>query len=292
LFIFRLGFCFTLKFANFAKNKIVLMLYTNIVKYHKWFNNYIDQYVQLYPDLKENIEIKADHCIKVSHEIVELAKNLNLQQNDILLAKTIGLFHDVGRFKQYVKYKTFSDSKSQNHAELAIEVLNENNLLKDLSYNEVEIIQKSILNHNRAEIIIDQNEKVNFFSKLIRDADKLDIWRLITEYYMIKEQNAENKNQTLELELPDNDRISDEVFEAIKNEQLVLKESMRTLNDFKLLQIGWLFDLNFDYSVKRVYEKKYLNKIFESFPKNKKVELIQNVVTNYFEKRIKMNILH
>ncbi len=266
------------------------MLYTNIVKYHKWFNNYIDQYVQLYPDLKENIEIKADHCIKVSHEIVELAKNLNLQQNDILLAKTIGLFHDVGRFKQYVKYKTFSDSKSQNHAELAIEVLNENNLLKDLSYNEVEIIQKSILNHNRAEIIIDQNEKVNFFSKLIRDADKLDIWRLITEYYMIKEQNAENKNQTLELELPDNDRISDEVFEAIKNEQLVLKESMRTLNDFKLLQIGWLFDLNFDYSVKRVYEKKYLNKIFESLPKNKKVELIQNVVTNYFEKRIKMNI--
>jgi hypothetical protein len=90
--------------------------------------------------------------------------------------------------------------------------------------------------------------------------------------------------------LPDDDRISDEVFEAIKNQQVVLKETIRTLNDFKLLQIGWLFDLNFDYSVKRVYEKKYLDKIFESLPKNKKVDIIQNVVNNYFEKRIKMNI--
>jgi putative nucleotidyltransferase with HDIG domain len=258
--------------------------------YIHWFTHYTQKYIQQYPGLEENIKIKAEHCRKVSHEIVALAKKLNLPQNDILLAETIGLFHDVGRFKQYVKYKTFSDSKSQNHAELAIEVLNENNLLKDLSDNEVEIIQKSILNHNRAEIIIDRNEKVNFFSKLIRDADKLDIWRLITEYYMIKEQNAENKNHALELELPDDDRISDEVFEAIKNQQVVLKESIRTLNDFKLLQIGWLFDLNFDYSVKRVYEKKYLDKIFESLPKNKKVDIIQNVVNNYFEKRIKMNI--
>lgn len=267
------------------------MLSAEVVQfYHTWFNNYIDQYVQLYPNLKENIEIKADHCRKVSHEIVELAKNLNLQQNEILLAETIGLFHDVGRFKQYVKFKTFSDSKSQNHAELAIEVLNENKILKDLSNEEIEIIHKSILNHNKANIIFDNNEKVNFFSKLIRDADKLDIWRLITEYYMVKEKNADNGNKTLELELPDIEEISDEVFNAIVNKQVVLKESMQTLNDFKLLQIGWLFDLNFEYSVKRLYEKKYLDKIFEALPKNEKVNQIKGVVNNYFENKIEADV--
>jgi hypothetical protein len=262
--------------------------------YHKWFNNYIDQYVQQYPNLKENIEIKADHCRKVSHEMVGLAKSMELEQNEILLAETIGLFHDVGRFKQYVKYQTFSDSKSQNHAELAIEVLNENNILTDFQDDEIEIIHQSILNHSRAEIKTNKNEKVNFFSKLIRDADKLDIWRLITEYYMVKEKNANHDNKTLELELPDSDEISEEVFNAIVKKQVVLKESMRTLNDFKLLQIGWLFDLNFNYSIKRLHEKKYLDKIFESLPKNEKVNQIKEIVNNYFENQLKIsnNIKH
>lgn len=258
--------------------------------YHVWFNNYIYQYINQYPGLKGNIEIKADHCRKVSYEIVGLAKSMELEQNEILLAETIGLFHDVGRFKQYVKYRTFSDSKSQNHAELAIEVLNENNILTDLSDDEIEIIHQSILNHSRAEIKTNKNEKVNSFSKLIRDADKLDIWRLITEYYMVKEKNADNENKTLELELPDSDEISDEVFNAIVNKQVVLKESMRTLNDFKLLQIGWLFDLNFDYSIKRLYEKKYLDQIFESLPKNEKVTKIKTVVNNYFKQHLKIGV--
>ncbi|MFP4023091.1 MAG: HD domain-containing protein [Thiohalospira sp.] len=271
------------------------MLSAKLVQfYHTWFNNYINQYVQQYPNLKENIEIKADHCRKVSLEIVGLAKSMELEQNEILLAETIGIFHDVGRFKQYVKYNTFSDSKSQNHAELAIEVLTENKILKDLNAQEIEIIHQSILNHSRAVIVPHKNEEVLFFSKLIRDADKLDIWRLITEYYMVKEQNAANENKTLELDLPDNDEISNEVYQAIINKQVVLKESMRTLNDFKLLQIGWLFDLNFNYSIKRLYEKKYLDQIFESLPKNEKVARIKEVVNSYFENQLKIsnNIKH
>jgi len=219
----------------------------------------------------------------VHQEILGLAKNLNLNTEDILLAETIGIFHDLGRFKQYVKYQTFSDSKSQNHAELGIEVLKEHKILKDLSVENQEIIYKSILNHSRAEIIADNNEKVMFFSKLIRDADKLDIWRLITEYYMVKEQN---ENKTLELELPDNNEISDTVFKSILKKEVVLKESMKTLNDFKLLQIAWLFDLNFEYSIQRLYDMKYLEKIFDSLPENQKVNQIKQIVNDYFKEHI------
>lgn len=251
--------------------------------YKTWFDNYIGKFLNKYPDLSENIEIKADHCKKVNREILALAQHLKLNEEEILLAETIGLFHDVGRFRQYVKYQTFSDSKSQNHAELALEVLNEKEILKDLTDEEREIILKSILNHSRAEIIPDKNEKVIFFSKMIRDADKLDIWRLITEYYMVKE---EKENKTLELELPDNSEISDEVLEAIINKKVVLKESMKTLNDFKLLQIAWLFDLNFSYSIKRLFNKKYLDKIFKTLPDNQKVNQIKDIVNKFFEKHI------
>ena len=146
-----------------------------VSKYKVWFDSYVNQFIQQYPDLTENIEIKADHSRKVSKESVGIADNSNLSSEEILLTEAIVLFHDVGRFKQYVKYQTFSDSKSQNHAELGVEVLKEHNVLKDLSEEIKEVIYKSILNHSRAEIIPDKSEKVIFFSKLIRDADKLDI---------------------------------------------------------------------------------------------------------------------
>jgi putative nucleotidyltransferase with HDIG domain len=251
--------------------------------YKFWFNDYVNRFIKEYPELSENIEIKADHCWQVRKEISGITQNLKLNEQESLLAEIIGLFHDVGRFKQYVKYQTFSDSKSQNHAELGVEVLKENNILKDLSDENKEIVYKSILNHSRAEIIPDENEKVEFFSRLIRDADKLDIWRLITEYYMVKEQKA---NKTLELELPDKEEISDQVYEAILNNKVVLKESMKTLNDFKLLQIAWLFDLNYNYSIKRLFDKKYLDKIFDTLPKNRKVNEIKGIVNKYFKNHI------
>ena len=249
-----------------------------------WFSNYTSQFINQYPEYEENISLKLNHSILVSKEAKALAKNLELNEEDILLAEILGLFHDVGRFKQYVKYQTFSDSKSQNHAELGVDVLKEHQVFKDLSDENREIVYKSILNHSRAEIIPDTNEKVIFFSKLIRDADKLDIWRLITEYYMVKEQNGENK--TLELELPDNDEISDAVLESIIKKEVVLKESIKTLNDFKLLQIAWLFDLNFNYSIQRLYAKKYLDKIFVALPENKKVNQIKQIVNDYFKEHI------
>ena len=184
---------------------------STVEKYKIWFDYYINQFLIKYPELSENIQIKADHCKKVSEEIVDIAKNLQLNENEILLAQTIGLFHDLGRFRQYVKYQTFSDSKSQNHAELAIDVLKENRILSDLSIENQEIIYNAIKNHSRAEIMTDKNDQVLFFSKLIRYADKLDIWRLITEYYMHKQARA---TTTLEHESPTHEDNRDEESQA------------------------------------------------------------------------------
>lgn len=256
--------------------------------YSRWFDSYVNHFLVTHPDLAENIEIKADHSRKVHAEILALAKNLKLNNEDIFLAETIGLFHDIGRFKQYVKYQTFSDSKSQNHAELGVEVLKEKNVLKNLTSEQQEIVYKSILNHSRAAITPDSNEKVIFFSKMIRDADKLDIWRLITEYYLEKEQN---ENKTLELELPDTEEISDEVLSSILNHKVILKESMKTLNDFKLLQIAWVFDLNFDYSIQRLYNENYIEKIIKTLPQNNKVNQVRNIVDYYFSGHLK-TIVH
>jgi putative nucleotidyltransferase with HDIG domain len=67
---------------------------------------------------------------------------------DTLLAEAIGLFHDVGRFRQYETYKTFDDSISVNHATLGAKVLLENNVLQRLPKQEQDLILRGVTLHN------------------------------------------------------------------------------------------------------------------------------------------------
>ena len=41
---------------------------------------------------------------------------------------------------------------------------------------------------------------------------------------------------------------------------------LKTLNDFKLLQIGWIYDVNFGRTFQIVRERGYLERIRESIP--------------------------
>jgi hypothetical protein len=47
---------------------------------------------------------------------------------------------------------------------------------------------------------------------------------------------------------------------------------MRTLNDFKLLQLGWIYDLNFPVTVKIIKERQYLEAIRKSLPASEEID--------------------
>ena len=61
-----------------------------------------------------------------------IGKELNLKEKDLILAQTMALLHDIGRFEQYAKYRTFVDKDSVNHAELSVKVIDSNNILESL----------------------------------------------------------------------------------------------------------------------------------------------------------------
>ena len=107
---------------------------------------------------------------------------LNLDKENIELAKLIGLLHDIGRFEQIKQYNTFSDKDSIDHGKLGVEILFKQgkirNFIKSAKYDE--IIKKAILNHNRKEIEKGLNPKELLHSKIIRDADKIDILYIMT----------------------------------------------------------------------------------------------------------------
>jgi hypothetical protein len=87
---------------------------------------------------------------------------------------------------------------------------------------------------------------------------------VVTDYYR---HAKERPSRTIELDLPDTDRVSDAVYETLMNGRLVRMADLKTLNDFKLLQIGWIYDLNFPRTFRIVRERKYLEAIRAALPK-------------------------
>ena len=106
-----------------------------------------------------------------------LAKQLELDEEDVKLARLIGLLHDFGRFEQYSVYATYDDDLSFDHADYAVEVLfNGNEIRKYIADNRYDnIIKMAIKNHNKFAIEGNLNEKELLHTKMIRDTDKLDI---------------------------------------------------------------------------------------------------------------------
>lgn len=85
------------------------------------FSSYVNQF-----DLTdERIKLKVLHSYKVSTIAKEIALDIGLSEKDVCLAEIIGLFHDIGRFEQVKRYQTFLDSKSVDHAELGVSILQE-----------------------------------------------------------------------------------------------------------------------------------------------------------------------
>jgi hypothetical protein len=216
----------------------------------------------------ENVALKEDHCLRVRREMGELGAELELSGPDIMLAEATGLLHDVGRFEQYSRYGTFVDAVSVDHARLGCRILMNSGILDGLSTGESVIIRRAVMNHSALEIPEDLDERAGFFLRLLRDADKLDIWRVMLDYYS---SGGGSEDEAVGLNLPDTPGVSDEVLDDLYAGRPVNAANLRNQNDFKLLQAGWVYDINFAPSMARVRQRRYLEKLRSYLPDSEEV---------------------
>lgn len=228
-----------------------------------WFAGYVHSYQSGREADRHNFILKEEHTFRVRDEILELGEELGLTEGALRLAAAAALLHDVGRFEQYARYHTFADDKSEDHARLSVRTIRRHDVLRGFSDADKAMILRAIECHNRASLPPGETEPSLFFLKLLRDADKLDIWRVVTGYYLLKDGA---RNSTLELELPDSPGISDGVRADLMNERIVEIGHVKNLNDFKLLQVGWIFDINFVPTFRRIRDRRYLELIRDALP--------------------------
>ena len=199
-----------------------------------------------------------------------------------MLAESVALFHDVGRFPQYAKYRTFRDSISVNHGMLGAETLVENSVLQNLSEDEQELVIESVKFHNAFSVPKKERADINMFIKLIRDADKLDIWRVFLDYF---KGPAEDRASAITLGLKDTPEYSQEVLGHIFRKEIAPHLQVKTVNDFKLLQLSWAFDLNFRPSFKLLSERDYITELASHLPQTDDIRRAVTLIKEFVRQK-------
>lgn len=234
-----------------------------LARLKSWFADYCKTFYSENLEEQQNITLKEIHTSRVCANMARLAESLELDENDKTIAETIALFHDVGRFPQYRRYRTFRDSDSVNHAALGVETLRNEGVLDGVPAAERDVIIRAIALHNAFQVPTGLDSRSSLFARMVRDADKLDIWRIFTEYYALPENE---RASAVGLGFPDAPLCSAEVLQALLSGEMVRLSTLKTLSDFKLLQISWLYDLNFPGSFRMAEKDGHLRAIAATIP--------------------------
>ncbi|MHC4843614.1 MAG: HD domain-containing protein [Planctomycetota bacterium] len=259
-----------------------------VEEFKHWFETYVAGFYGDDEFINANIELKDKHSMRVCQELRHLTGELDLSENQKRIADVIALFHDIGRFEQFVKYRTYSDSQSVNHCKLGLEILKKTQILKDIDPEERKLIFTAIGLHGRRELPAKLDGDALLFSQLIRDVDKIDIYYVVTSYYKQYQENPDEFK--LEVELPDTPEYSPEVVQDILNGKRIDYHDLRTWNDMKLCQLSWVYDINFAATLKRIKEKGYIELIVSYLPQEPDIERVQDKILAYINERIEKEI--
>ncbi|MDO4324082.1 MAG: HD domain-containing protein [Lachnospiraceae bacterium] len=214
------------------------------------------KYVSAYDLQDVKIQLKYIHTGRVAANCERIARSLDLSSEDIFLSWEIGMLHDIGRFEQLRRYNTFIDAQSIDHASFGADLLFQDGLILQFESDSSKygIIETAIRCHSLYRLPEDLNEREIMFCQIIRDADKVDIFRANYETGMAAIYNV------TEEELAKSD-VTLEVYEAFCEEHAVLRSLKKTPIDHLIGHISLMFELVYPESRNLAAEQGYLEKL-------------------------------
>lgn len=234
-----------------------------LIQINNWFEGFVGLFKAPSPEEQRNYDLKIDHTARVRANMERLTTSLALAPEERNLAEAIATCHDVGRFPQYRCYATFNDATSANHAALAVQTLNSERVLESLDEEESDTILQAVALHNVFTLSGSLAPKLSLYAQLIRDADKLDIWKVLIEYCLLP---PEERASAVIWELPDTGECSTSAIDEVIAGRMINRSLLATADDFKLLQLSWAFDLNFDESFRILAERGYIETLADLLP--------------------------
>ena len=148
-----------------------------------------DNYAKGYDTNDVNVKLKIYHTYRVADFAELIGESIGANKD---FSWFLGLLHDIGRFEQLRRFGTFKDRESLDHAKLSADILFKDGLIdtfpkeffnmKDVSWDEaMAIADIAIRSHNKLNIPDNLDTKTAMYCNILRDADKVDIFRVSTE---------------------------------------------------------------------------------------------------------------
>lgn len=235
-------------------------LWADIITHKRRFDDFVDHYQQ--GPHRPMIDLKRRHssCVLANGERLVLAEGLN---GEIGRAALLGaLYHDVGRFPQVVRWGTFNDAASTNHGALGVRVLKRENMLEGETACVRGIVLSSVALHNRYILPPRLPKAVLTVTCLVRDADKLDIMRIMAEHV-----NTVNPGDEVVLRVRNEpDKWSPHIAEMVLKGMVPSYKDLVYINDFRMLLGTWLEDLYFPAARAQMAVSGHLEAVLSGLP--------------------------
>ena len=233
----------------------------NATNYREYIAREFKNYTDKYDSSDTKIKLKVEHTYHVALIAEDIARSLGLSANDIDIAWTCGMLHDIGRFEQVRRYGTFFDAQSVDHAQFGADILFTEGVYEqivpyNICDNQRELIERVIRVHSMFRVPEDLDERQLMFANILRDADKLDILRVNCETPV-----DEVYNRPIEEFLTA--QVSEEVKQAFREHHCAKRSARTTAIDYLVGHVCLVFELVYSRSVEIADEQKYIYQMLQ-----------------------------
>lgn len=246
-----------------------------------WFASYCGSFRSADLELQRNFDLKELHTRNVCEAARLIAQEGSPRRQ--MLAQVAALCHDLGRFPQFREFRTFKDSESLNHAHLSAQILKQSDLLDFLPKPERDSVLLAVRLHNAYLVPAGLAPETDDLLRIVRDADKLDIWRVFIDFFHTPEAERASGPG---LGFPDLPVCSPQVLAAVASGEMVQLSAIKSLNDFKLLQLSWVYDINFLSTLRLIEERGVLQRLAATLPGDAAVLDVLARVQSYLKRRL------
>jgi hypothetical protein len=192
-----------------------------------------------------------------------LAEENGGDETAVRLARITGLLHDIGRFPQYRRYQSWDDGTTVDHAQLGAKICARMPEIDRMPEGMRSPLLEAIRLHNRTALPNDLPPPTKNLVRLLRDADKLDIFAIFRRWL---ERETEGEGGALGA-FPEGPP-SPELLLTIENGHTAPRRLRRTKSDILLQQLSWVFDMNFHGTRRRFAERGFFEAYRRRLPQD------------------------
>ncbi|NLB84425.1 MAG: HD domain-containing protein [Synergistaceae bacterium] len=226
----------------------------------EWLSSFISSFRNEKGELHPLLELKRSHTGRVADNCRRISKELGWAGPLLERALSAAILHDTGRFPQYATWGTFYDGVSADHGALGEKVLRENFPWPDPEGEDASVILEAVRLHNRRTLPEHIPPAALPVVRIVRDSDKMDVFRIVREH--VKGGRISALLPRIDPEGGYSPAIVDEVGKTSRGSY----QNVRSTADFLLLQLSWIFDLNYAPAYRMLEEEGAFSWILKQLP--------------------------